>query len=141
MVENNQALSKYSGFVGDLNKGTEDAIARRSVELFFSFDIVNSSAYKTVNYTGWYKVIISLFRKIQSNVTKMMPSAEMWRVLGDEIIFIIPIKENKDFFVYTDKIFEKRGFSGGDESAHAVHDKAIWLSYSGKRVPGLRLSI
>lgn len=30
----------------------------------------------------------------------------MWRVLGDEIVFIIPIKENKDFFVYTDKIFE-----------------------------------
>lgn len=35
-----------------------------------------------------------------------MPGAEMWRVLGDEIVFIIPIKENKDFFVYTDKIFE-----------------------------------
>ena len=30
----------------------------------------------------------------------------MWRVLGDEIIFIIPIKEKQDFFVYTDKIFE-----------------------------------
>lgn len=107
MVEKDELLSsKYSGLIENLNKEKEESVARRSVELFFSFDIVNSSAYKTINYTGWYKVIILLFKKIQSNVTKMMPAAEMWRVLGDEIIFIIPVKENKDFFVYTDKIFE-----------------------------------
>ena len=51
-------------------------------------------------------MIISLFKEIQASVMKLMPGAEMWRVLGDEIVFIIPIKENKDFFVYTDKIFE-----------------------------------
>lgn len=106
MVEKSQALSKYSKLIEDLNEEKEITIARRSVELFFSFDIVNSSAYKTINYTGWYKVIISLFKKIQVNVTKLMPGAEMWRILGDEIVFIIPIKENKDFFVYTDRIFE-----------------------------------
>ena len=106
MVEEKQALGKYSKLIENLNEEREVIIARRSVELFFSFDIVNSSVYKTINYTDWYKVIISLFKKIQGNVTKLMPGAEMWRVLGDEIVFIIPIKENKDFFVYTDKIFE-----------------------------------
>lgn len=106
MVKEDQTLSKYSKLIEDLNIQKEKVIARRTVELFFSFDIVNSSAYKTMNYTGWYNVIISLFKKIQANVMKLMPGAEMWRVLGDEIIFIIPIKEKQDFFVYTDKIFE-----------------------------------
>ena len=106
MVKEDQTLSKYSKLIEDLNIQKEKVIARRTVELFFSFDIVNSSAYKTMNYTGWYNVIISLFKMIQANVMKLMPGAEMWRVLGDEIIFIIPIKEKQDFFVYTDKIFE-----------------------------------
>ena len=106
MVKENQTLSKYSGSIQDLNEPQNDIIARRTVELFFSFDIVNSSAYKMINYTGWYKVIISLFNEIQATVMKMMPGAEMWRVLGDEIIFIIPIIENKDFFIYMDRIFK-----------------------------------
>ena len=105
MVEKKQTLGKYSKLIEDLNnEEREDIINRRSVELFFSFDIVNSSAYKTINYTGWYKVINSLFKKIQETVAKLMPGAEMWRVLGDEIIFIISIKENTDFFAYTDAI-------------------------------------
>ncbi len=106
MVEEKRTLDKYSKLIEDLNEEREDTVNRRSVELFFSFDIVNSSAYKTINYTGWYKVINSLFKKIQKTVTKSMPEAEMWRVLGDEIIFIISIKENSSFFVYTDMIFK-----------------------------------
>jgi len=34
-----------------------------------------------------------------------MPGAEMWRVLGDEIIFIVPIRETKDFYEYVSNIF------------------------------------
>lgn len=106
MVDQTQRLSRYRELIQELNETKKMEIARRTVELFFSFDIVNSSLYKTINYTGWYNVIISLFKEIQASVMKLMPGAEMWRVLGDEIVFIIPIKENKDFFVYTDKIFE-----------------------------------
>ena len=53
MVKEDQTLSKYSKLIEDLNIQKEKVIARRTVELFFSFDIVNSSAYKTMNYTGW----------------------------------------------------------------------------------------
>lgn len=103
----NLSLDSYGESIEELNQSlSQKQVARRTVELFFSFDIVNSSVYKTINYTGWYNVIISLFEKIKSCVTSSMSGAEMWRVIGDEIIFIIPINENKDFFVYTGGIFE-----------------------------------
>ena len=96
----------YSDQIQNLNKEREERFERRSVEMFFSFDIVNSTAYKTLNFTGWSKVIITLFSKVQQLVAKKMPSAEMWRILGDEVIFIVPIKEKNDIFIYISSIFE-----------------------------------
>lgn len=106
MVDPKIQLLKYSEQIQSLNEEREELLERRGVEVFFSFDIVNSSAYKTLNFTGWSQVIISLFSKIQQKVAKKIPSAELWRVLGDEVIFIVPIKEKQDIFVYVDIIFE-----------------------------------
>lgn len=66
MVDQTQRLSRYRELIQELNETKKMEIARRTVELFFSFDIVNSSLYKTINYTGWYNVIISLFKEIPS---------------------------------------------------------------------------
>ena len=70
----------YSSQIQNLNEEREEQIERRSVEMFFSFDIVNSTAYKTLNFTGWSRVIIALFSKIQQLVAKKIPSAEVWRI-------------------------------------------------------------
>ena len=43
-------------------------------------------------------MIISLFKEIQASVMKLMPGAEMWRVLGDEIVFHNPDKRKQGFF-------------------------------------------
>ncbi len=96
----------YSAQIQNLNQEREELFERRSVEVFFSFDIVNSTAYKTLNFTGWSQVIFTLFSKVQQLVAKKIPSAEMWRILGDEVIFIVPIKEKNDIFVYVNSIFE-----------------------------------
>lgn len=96
----------YSAQIQNLNQEREEPFERRSVEVFFSFDIVNSTAYKTLNFTGWSQVIVALFSKVQQLVVKKMPSAEMWRILGDEVVFIVPIKEKNDIFVYVNSIFE-----------------------------------
>lgn len=96
----------YSAQIQNLNQEGEEPFERRSVEVFFSFDIVNSTAYKTLNFTGWSQVIFALFSKVQRLVAKKMPSAEMWRILGDEVIFIVPIKEKNDIFIYVNSIFE-----------------------------------
>ena len=96
----------YSAQIQNLNQEREERFERRSVEVFFSFDIVNSTSYKTLNFTGWSQVIFALFSKVQRLVAKKMPSAEMWRILGDEVIFIVPIKEKNDIFIYVNSIFE-----------------------------------
>lgn len=110
MVKNNEfnLQDKYYNQIEILNKEKEggELLSRRNVEMFFSFDIVNSSVYKTINFTRWSEVIIKLFKKIRQMVTKILPSAEMWRILGDEIIFVVPIKEEKNIFIYVDSIFE-----------------------------------
>lgn len=35
-----------------------------------------------------------------------MPGAEIWKILGDEIVFVVPIWEKKDMGAYTSCIFE-----------------------------------
>lgn len=106
-IKTTEALQKYSELIQNLNcKEGEELPGQRSVEVFFSFDIVNSTAYKTLNYTCWSQVIISLFEKIQGMVVKKMPSAEMWKILGDEVIFIVPIREKQDIYIYISNIFE-----------------------------------
>lgn len=99
-------LQKYSEQIQSLNTEKEKLQQRRSVEMFFSFDIVNSSSYKTLNFTGWSQVIITLFARIQERVAKKMPSAEMWKILGDEVIFIVSVLEKQDIFIYIDSVFE-----------------------------------
>lgn len=96
----------YSVQIQNLNQEKKELFERRSVEVFFSFDIVNSTSYKTLNFTDWSQVIFALFSKVQQLVTKKMPSAEMWRILGDEVIFIVPIKEKSDIFIYVNSVFE-----------------------------------
>lgn len=66
----------------------------RGVELFFSFDIVNSSGYKERNRFDWPLVLRRLLNTLQNQVVrKFEGSAILWRVIGDELIFATPISE------------------------------------------------
>lgn len=76
------------------------------VLLFFSFDIVNSSLYKTVNYYGWSIVIDHILSQIRSYVKTRVNRAEVWRIFGDEIIFIVEICDRDFIFEYTNAIYE-----------------------------------
>lgn len=75
------------------------------VILFFSFDIANSSLYKNINYSGWAKVLSHIIRKLQYRVYENL-KAQLWRVLGDEVIFIIVLKNYDEIYKYIDIIFD-----------------------------------
>ena len=77
----------------------------RTVEFFFSFDIVNSSSYKDVNYFGWQEVLTSLLTNVQRNIAKEIPEAQLWRVLGDEIIFFVTIRNIEEIYTTIDAIY------------------------------------
>lgn len=66
--------------------------AYRGVELFFSFDIVNSSSYKESNQYDWPLVLQRILDNIQNQVLQEFDTnAILWRVIGDELIFAVPI--------------------------------------------------
>lgn len=96
----------YSDALEEINiKNREEKECSRTVELFFSFDIVNSSLYKDVNYFGWQSVLTALLMDIQSSITKDIPDAELWRVLGDEIIFFVTIRNIEEIYSTVDAIY------------------------------------
>ena len=61
---------------------------KQSAVLFFSFDITNSSKYKTMNYLYWPIIINRLLKYIEREVLENLEECQLWRILGDEIIFI-----------------------------------------------------
>ena len=89
MVEKRiEALQSIQSKIDSLPKEeerTEEYPVRRApdVVLFFSFDIVNSTVYKTINYYGWAQVLNLLFKELRRDVGNQIKSSEMWRVLGD----------------------------------------------------------
>ena len=107
MVEDKK-LEQYSDALEKINENTNSekkGSRSRSVELFFSFDIVNSSLYKDTNYLGWQSVLTTLLTDIQKNVTKEIPTAQLWRTLGDEIIFFVTIRNVEEIYSTVDAIY------------------------------------
>ena len=101
-INESNNLSRISSKIKIQREEEENGEKRRKEKndliLFFSFDIVNSTIYKTINYFNWSTVLNALFREIKSKVNKKLSLAEQWRILGDEIIFIISIKKNEEIF-------------------------------------------
>lgn len=78
-----------------------------SVLLFFSFDIVNSTLYKAM--TGnWPLIISSLLEDIQTRVHRIdtLFTSSLWRVIGDEVIFLLPVQSESELTDAVEAIFE-----------------------------------
>lgn len=99
-------LGAYGEALSKVNGKKEENQVSRTVEIFFSFDIVNSSSYKDVNYFNWQIVLTSLLTSIQTDITKELPEAQLWRVLGDEIIFFVTIRNIDEVYTTIDAIYK-----------------------------------
>lgn len=74
--------------------------------MFISFDIVNSSLYKSSNYSGWFKVIYSLLNYVYKTIVKDIKDIKLWRTIGDELVFVVNIYEKEELGTYTQKVYE-----------------------------------
>lgn len=74
--------------------------------LFVSFDLVNSSSYKTSNYTTWFPVIISIIEKIKEQIVERIEKSQLWRTIGDEVVFIVNITEREQLEKSIQDVFE-----------------------------------
>lgn len=112
MVEEyKKRLNKLASELGNLSESTAEHSEdnkfsqKRDVILFFSFDIVNSTEYKTLNHVGWVKIINKIFGALRSSVEKDISGAEIWRILGDEAVFIIKVWDEDTLQRYVNKIY------------------------------------
>lgn len=78
-----------------------------TLHLFFSFDIVNSTRYKTMtgNWTIVLKELLDLIRKKVSQMSEIGDSI-LWRVIGDEIVFVTSIQNKEGLKTAVTEIFE-----------------------------------
>ena len=75
------------------------------VILFFSFDITNSSKYKTIDYLYWPVIIHHILKRIEEEVViKFSGEAQLWRILGDEIIFVKKVASVEEMANILEKI-------------------------------------
>ncbi len=99
-------IDKYSQDINKEKEQNSEKAPRKDVVLFFSFDVVNSTLYKTINYYGWAQVLNLLFKKLRKEVCDEIKGSEMWRVLGDEAIFVLKIRDEESLLKSVNKIFE-----------------------------------
>jgi len=98
---------KIAGEYGEKVASEPEARRYPKVHLFFSFDIVNSTLYKTI--TGnWPTIIKNLLEDVRARVYRVdtLQLSYLWRIIGDEIVFVLPINSEKDLVSAVEGIFE-----------------------------------
>ena len=101
---------------------------KKDLILFVSFDLVNSSEYKITNKGSWLKVIIRLIKSIANEMQKN--DFNIWRVIGDEIIFTRTITNQEQLKESISKTYEvliklERKLKNGEVFTDYVQDKSF----------------
>ena len=75
--------------------------------LFFSMDIVNSTMYKEMT-ASWPVIIRGLMEEMRKQVHRIpeLEACILWRVIGEETVFVLPISLQKEIGDAVDSIFE-----------------------------------
>ncbi|WP_337465614.1 hypothetical protein [Megasphaera sp.] len=92
MEKDEKRLKEFKSLVDEANNNRSDRqkiAAHVDVVLFFSYDIVGSTKYKALHPGSWAGEIKKAFESIKRRVNSELSEAYIWRVLGDEIIFVL----------------------------------------------------
>lgn len=66
--------------------------------LFISFDLVNSTSYKSIDPGQWPMVFHRFYELVESYVKKRFTNSKVWRYAGDEILFYKQIKTYSELY-------------------------------------------
>lgn len=90
------------------NSKDEEQNSVSSLYLFFSFDVVNSTIYKAMTYT-WPIVMKALlddiYNRVHLNSYHDLNEPILWRVIGDELIFVVRVGNNDFLQNFVDFVF------------------------------------
>lgn len=72
--------------------------------LFISFDLVNSTAFK-VTTPQWPPLFNNFFDFCQIITRNYFPKSQTWKMIGDEILFYLPIEESEELIEAPAKVY------------------------------------
>ncbi len=78
----------------DLTKTSENLTGTYA---FFSFDLVNSTYFKNKE-SSWIEVFTSFYNACKNKVEDGFERARLWKMVGDEIIFYMPILDESEIY-------------------------------------------
>lgn len=73
--------------------------------LFISFDLVNSTQFKLEEKNEWSTVIVYFYDAIKAMVKKEIQGIEIWKYLGDEMVFYYNISDIEKVYNIPDELF------------------------------------
>lgn len=96
------------------NLNTEDTVPEKSIYIFFSFDLVGSTKFKTEENTKeiWSHVIFRFYEMIFTELKDKIPQVVVWKYLGDEVLLYVSIQDfESDSVIYSipDIVFNVQG--------------------------------
>lgn len=79
---------------------------KEEVILFVSFDLVNSTKFKSYNYLNWFDVIYVITESIRKKIQAIDENFQLWRSIGDEVIFTIVVSKTEKIESITQEVFK-----------------------------------
>jgi hypothetical protein len=74
--------------------------------IFFSFDLVNSTFYKN-RETSWANTYSHFFEYCKTQVRQYcFPKAQVWKMVGDEVLFYMPISDESEIKTAPDLVYQ-----------------------------------
>lgn len=73
-----------------------DSESKKGAFLFISFDLVNSTAFKSLYPTKWPVIFHRFYELVENHVLKNFTNSKVWRYAGDEILFYKQINSMSD---------------------------------------------
>ena len=106
-----------------------------SVFLFFSVDLVNSTQFKTVYQSTWVSVFKDFYDMVGAQVKKAFINAEVWKYVGDEVLFYIEARSLEDILkapsmLYNAMVMAQNAFfrEHGYTSCSLYMKSALWMA-------------
>jgi hypothetical protein len=84
-------------YLREITESKADESKYDGTYLFFSFDLVNSTAFKNKE-ENWSNIFDQFFTKCKKEMHQYFQSAVTWKMIGDEILFYLSVNSDDEMY-------------------------------------------
>lgn len=97
---------KLKNYMNTFSRGTVENEHPPKVFIFISIDLVNSTSYKLTDQ-NWPNVFADFFGIVQDNFKKNIPNLQVWKYVGDEVLFFKEISDLNSLLKIPSNVFKQ----------------------------------